>query len=176
MGVVNRITGETARCNQNTLVGGVTNQATYKVAYNRTPDGAFPAFRLKVNSIQTEAVLFDDAIDAPVRSLSYSLAGVTTRTTVAHRQQKVDHQLLEKCRRTLHYLGNQGLCKLLADSLVRRLKLFLWGLSLSFGQKLSLGRLLNLPCIFMQPSELLKLRKLRKSPVVNTTCFIRKQT
>ena len=73
-------------------------------ASEKVPDSPRPygvslgiPLRLYVNSIETEGILVNNTIDAPVtRAANERLTNIRNRTAIAHLDQKLNHQTLKK--------------------------------------------------------------------------------
>src|SRR5262245_20903832 len=65
-----------------------------------TANGAFPSLGLDVNYVEAQFVFLDDAVDALVTGLADRFPRVSQRSAIAHANEQLDDESLEKCRRT----------------------------------------------------------------------------
>jgi hypothetical protein len=66
------------------------------------------ALRLHEDKVESERVLLDAAVDAPITTSSEVLCRVVSRAAITHRDEHVEHQLLEERGRLLKNLREQS--------------------------------------------------------------------
>lgn len=98
---------ETRRRNQHPFLRSDSFHAPRKRLHLRAANSSLPSFRLNTDNIQSKLVLFDNPVDPSISGFPDCLPSIFERTTVSHRDEQIDHQLLKEPGRTIADLLQQ---------------------------------------------------------------------
>ena len=97
-GIVNRFAGKIGRGDKDALFGPESLERPREFLNLGPTHSLVPALGLKVDYVESEAILLDDPIDALVSGLANGLSGILSRSAIAHRNDKLDDRFFKKGR------------------------------------------------------------------------------